>query len=200
MHTKQLTTEEQFITYKGIFALRKSPAPVKGQMSKVNRSTSKGFTLVEALIAIAILITAVVGPISLIGDATHRLYYSRDRLIALNLAQEGIEVVRQKRDSNMLGGVAWDLGISADYYTISATSSTPIVPTGGLTTPQTVFMDSYGFYTQNGGTVTQFKRIVNTTGGGATPELKASSTVTWTTGGQAGTVTVSEYLFKWAVP
>lgn len=158
-----------------------------------------GFTLVEALVAIAILITAVVGPISLIGDATHKLYYSRDRLIALNLAQEGIEVVRQKRDSNMLSAGIWDVGIGAGNYTISATSSAPIGSTTE-TTPQPVYMDSYGFYTQNGGTATQFKRIVNTTGGGATPELKASSTVTWATGGQSGTVTVSEYLFKWAVP
>lgn len=164
----------------------------------IQYSARKGFTIVEALIAIAILLTAVVGPISLIGDATHRLYYSRDRLIALNLAQEGIEVVRQKRDSNMLGLVAWDTGITAGNYLISATSSTPIVSTA-QTTPQTVYMDSYGFYTQNGGTATQFKRIVNMSVVTAGTEMKASSTVTWTTGGQAGTVTVSEYLYKWAV-
>jgi len=159
-----------------------------------------GFTLVEALVAIAILLTAVVGPISLIGDATHKLYYSRDRLIALSLAQEGIEVVRQKRDSNMLGAVAWDTGITAGNYVINATSSTPIIPSvPNDITPKQVYIDTQGFYGQAPGTLTPFKRIVTTTGGGLTPELKVTSTVTWTTGGQAGTVTVSEYLFKWAV-
>lgn len=165
-----------------------------------------GFTLVEALVAIAILITAVVGPISLIGDATHKLYYSRDRLIALNLAQEGIEVARQKRDSNMLGGVvAWNNGLANGDYTIYGdVSSTSLVFCAAPPCDQKIYSDNITkIYKQNsaGGTVTGFSRNINIFNTVSTPpdELKVTSTVTWTTGGQAGTVTVSEYLFKWAV-
>lgn len=176
-----------------IFALRKSA--VKRQTSNVKRSSS-GFTLVETLIAIAILLTAVVGPISLIGDALHKLYYAKDQMIAINLAQEGIEVVRQRRDSNMLGGtVAWDFGISANDYLVDASSGT-ITPTTGA---QPVYLNG-GFYKQGvSATATQFTRLVTITSIVAGRELKVVSTVNWKTGGQTGTITVSEYLFKWAI-
>lgn len=166
-----------------------------------NRLQSSGFTLVETLIAIAILLTAVVGPISLIGDALHKLYYAKDQMIAINLAQEGIEVVRQVRDTNMLAGspTLWDAVIGAGNYTVNASSAT-ITSFGGGSVPQPV-MISGGFYVQNSGTLTQFKRIITTENvvGAVGRELKVTSTVTWKTGGQTGTIAVSEYLFKWAI-
>lgn len=165
----------------------------------IQYSARRGFTLVETLVAIAILLIAVVGPISLIGDALHKLYYAKDQMIAINLAQEGIEVVRQKRDSNMLDGVvAWDAGISVGNYTISSHAQT--ITTTTETTPQTVNINTDGFYTQSSGTATQFKRIVAIAEVVNDRENKVTSTVTWMTGGQAGTITVTEYLFKWAIP
>ena len=73
-------------------------SPTRYSTFDILHSAQRGFTLVETLIAIAILLIAVVGPISLIGDALHKLYYAKDQMIAINLAQEGIEVVRQRRD------------------------------------------------------------------------------------------------------
>ena len=159
-----------------------------------------GFTLVETLVAIAILLIAVVGPISLIGDALHKLYYAKDQMIAINLAQEGIEVVRQVRDSNMLAwdGATppWNSGITAGTYIVDASSGT-VTSTPGVQQP--VYL-SNGFYEQ--GTPappTQFTRLVTITDIVLGRELKVTSTVEWKTGGQTGTITVSEYLFKWAI-
>lgn len=177
-------------------------------MTTNNFSKYKGFTLVETLVAIAILLIAVVGPISLIGDALHKLYYAKDQMIAINLAQEGIEVVRQVRDTNMLKATAdpinfaWNDGIVANNYIIDVNSTTPITFSSGGSTPQPVYIDANGFYVQTAGSATQFRRIVLTedVAGAVGRELKVTSTVTWTTGGQVGTITVTEYLFKWAIP
>lgn len=169
----------------------------------INKLYKRGFTLVETLIAIAILLVAVVGPISLIGDALHKLYYAKDQMVAINLAQEGIEVVRARRDSNMLKinngvpSVNWDDGITVGDYTVDASSAT-IAPFGGGSTPQPVNLNN-GFYVQTVGPATQFKRIITVVEIVAGRENKVTSTVTWMTGGQTGTVTVTEYLFKWAV-
>lgn len=160
-------------------------------------SKNKGFTLVETLIAIAILLVAVVGPISLIGDALHKLYYAKDQMIAINLAQEGIEVVRARRDSNMLDGVVdWDSGVTAGSYLVDASLAT-ITSTVGVQQP--VYL-SAGFYKQGVvATATQFARLITITSVVAGRELKVVSTVTWKTGGNTGAVTASEYLFKWAI-
>ena len=181
-----------------IFAWRKSV--VSYQLSVVKRF-QKGFTLIETLVAIAILLIAVVGPISLIGDALHKLYYAKDQIIAINLAQEGIEVVRQVRDSNMLAwdGATppWNTGIEEDYYTIDADSATV---TSSANAQQPILLNGDGFYRQSGaGTATQFTRLVTITDIVSGRELKVTSTVEWKTGGQTGTITVSEYLFKWAI-
>ena len=72
-----------------------------------------GFTLVETLVAIALLLAVLVGPITLIAQSLFSTSFSRNNLIANNLAQEGIELIRAVRDNNILcvtrgGTMAWD--------------------------------------------------------------------------------------------
>ncbi len=167
----------------------------------IQHSARRAFTLIETLVAIAILLIAVVGPISLIGNAIHNLYYAKDEMIAIHLAQEGIEVVRQVRDSNMLdGGIPWDSWIASGNYIINVNSlDTPVVAYGGGTDPQPVYVDVQGLYNQSGGTATQFKRMVTTSNVDIGRQIKVMSTVTWTTGGQIGSVIATDYLFKWAI-
>lgn len=61
-----------------------------------------GFTLIETLVAIALLLAVLVGPITLIAHSLFSTSFSRNDLIANNLAQEGIELVRAVRDNNIL--------------------------------------------------------------------------------------------------
>lgn len=79
-----------------------------------------GVGLIEAVVAIGILVTGIVSIVSL---SENNLVYSRgvgDRLIAVNLAREGVEAVRSLRDDNWLNGRtnnsgqpdAWDSGFS----------------------------------------------------------------------------------------
>lgn len=175
---------------------------------------SKGFTLVETLAAVTILSLAITGPIHLIGNSLHKIYYARDQAIAINLAQEGVEMVRQARDSNRLGGGLWTTGILAGSYTIdvgtfvltaSPATENFIFPCGGCS-PQPVYLDmsanpTKGLYRQNvfGSTflLTNFSRIVTIEAVPSTSdEIKVSSKVEWKTGGGTGTITVSEHLFN----
>jgi prepilin-type N-terminal cleavage/methylation domain-containing protein len=172
-------------------------------------SKNKGFTLVETLVAISILLIAVVGPMSLIGDAFHKLYYAKDEIIAINLAQEGIEAVRQARDSNMLSGSSWMAGLTPGYYIVDVSGSpVPLLdsrPCTGLCTTEglPVYLDvATGLYRQSATfTATQFSRIVRIEDAGfGSDERKITSTVSWRTGGNNGTIVVIEYIFKWALP
>lgn len=62
----------------------------------------QGFTLLETLVAISILVTAIVGPLTLAAQTIRSQQVAKDNLIAANLAQEGIELIRNYRSNNVL--------------------------------------------------------------------------------------------------
>ncbi len=62
----------------------------------------KGFTLIETLVAIAILTLSVAGPLYTANRAIVAAETSRDQLVASYLAQEGVEYVRRVRDDAYL--------------------------------------------------------------------------------------------------
>ncbi|KKU52201.1 MAG: hypothetical protein UX72_C0008G0017 [Parcubacteria group bacterium GW2011_GWA2_47_10] len=72
----------------------------------------EGFTLIESIVAITILVGAIFGPLTLITRGIYSVREVKDKLIAANLAQEGIEIIRAFRDSNILTGCMTPLGAS----------------------------------------------------------------------------------------
>lgn len=66
------------------------------------RQPRTGFTLVETLIAISLLTTAIVTPMALATQSLSVSYYARDQIAAFHLGQEAIEAVRSLRDGNIL--------------------------------------------------------------------------------------------------
>src|SRR3989344_1070881 len=63
---------------------------------------TRGFTLIETIVALAVLLAAIVGPVALITKGLVDVTFAKNKLIALHLAQEGIELVRIQRDNNIL--------------------------------------------------------------------------------------------------
>ncbi|MFZ2414741.1 MAG: prepilin-type N-terminal cleavage/methylation domain-containing protein [Minisyncoccia bacterium] len=61
-----------------------------------------GFSLIEALIAIAILIVGILSAFLLLIRTTATIPSMQARLTAVNLAQEGIEEIRALRDTDFL--------------------------------------------------------------------------------------------------
>lgn len=63
---------------------------------------TKGFTLVETLIAITILILVVIGPVTIAQQGIKNARYASEEMTATFLAQEGVEGVRSFRDAKAL--------------------------------------------------------------------------------------------------
>lgn len=185
-------------------------------MTYNSKKNKKGFTLVETMVAITVLLVAVVGPMSYIGHSVSQIYYSRDQIIALNLAMEGIEGVRQIRDSNLLQrwidgtkGAGYSPPSNPKYHDniygspschaqdciIEMSSVPPVLSVCSGVCAGVLNQDASGFFTHNTGTPTKFTRLlrVNTVNSG---EFQITSTVTWKTGrGATKTVALSENLF-----
>ncbi len=63
------------------------------------KNIKKGFTLVETLIAISIFSVSVIALMSFLSQNISNAGYAKRRMIATYLAQEGIESVRNMRDT-----------------------------------------------------------------------------------------------------
>lgn len=166
---------------------------------------SRGFTLVETLVAISILMISIVGPFYSVYKAVQVTYISRDQLIATTLAQEGVEYVRNVRDSNYLynlknssAPVSWMNGLSActgKNCTVDATENTAPTTCSGTCNP--LYISSTNLYTQQvTGTATRFTRTVTITTVSAN-ESTVTVTISWVNLHVPYTITISEHLYNW---
>jgi type II secretory pathway pseudopilin PulG len=71
---------------------------------KSKKNMRKGFTLVEALVAISILMIAIASPLTLAQRGISAAILSRDQMTASFLAQDGIEAVKNIRDQIAITG------------------------------------------------------------------------------------------------
>ena len=69
--------------------------------------------------ALALIIAATVGPLTLATRGIFSTRFSRSKLVALNLAQEGVELIRSYRDNNILAGQPWDNSIGGALDTVT---------------------------------------------------------------------------------
>lgn len=76
-------------------------------------TTNKSFTLIETLVAIAILLVAVTAAMTLSFQSIRNASLIKNKFIASMLAQEGIELVKNQRDSNFIDNKDWLCNIEA---------------------------------------------------------------------------------------
>lgn len=69
-----------------------------------NKRKLKGFLLAEVLVASFVLIIGLLATSALITTSLRNSFDNRDSIIAIELAQEGIELVRNVRDNNFISG------------------------------------------------------------------------------------------------
>ncbi len=89
----------------------------------------KGFTFIETFFAVTIMLAALVGVFALIQQTTSFIPVAGQKLVASYLVQEGIEIVRNIRETNKINALDWDtgltncnLGCEADYNDLALTS------------------------------------------------------------------------------
>ena len=81
------------------------------QPADKSQKSQRGFTLLESMVAIAIFSVGISAAVFVIVQSINVGTRTKNKIIAANLTQEGIEVMRNIRDRNWLAGRAWTDGI-----------------------------------------------------------------------------------------
>lgn len=181
------------------------------------KQSLQGFTLIETLVAIAILTVAIVGPFVAIQNALTASFAARDQLVASMLAQEAIEYVRAIRDGNYIYNVANPSGARSWFYGIDATNGVNCVDrnctidfkenthawcgaNGSGTCPVLNRSTSNYLYSHLPANSTNvasvFRRTVRLTSLNAR-EMQVTVTMNWSTANRAYTITITETLSAW---
>lgn len=191
---------------------------------KKNTRTEKGFTMVEVLVAITLFSIAVAGVITAAVQGGININYAKMRLTANYLAQEGVELMRAKRDSYVLDNstdfeTGWSTFVTealtnctsggpcdidvADTSTTIVGGSAPLglryIPCASGCQITYEGGSGLGYFSHSSlGTPTPYTRRLTVVTFPFSPnELEVTSTVTWQEGTSTQSVIVSESLFNW---
>ena len=147
----------------------------KDRRRKTNKNQS-GFSLIEILI-VTVITTVVFTVIYSFYSATIKQNVeARYEMIASNLAQEGIEIIRNVRDENVLENEYINKGLSGTCY--------PKIDSGGDTSCDSsgdnkVYIVDSWYVNSSSGTATPFSRICEISGDDKEKEFVATCMVSW---------------------
>lgn len=187
--------------------------------SRFKIQDSQGFTLIETVVALALLAAALAGPVTLATRSIFHTRFSKNKLIAAHLAAEGIELVRQKRDSNIMAGNDWATDLPVTGSAISYQRDTDVTFSWPLSSCTTCgvplgYNSATGLYTQGcSSNCTIFTRVI-TVDRGLGPEnqisipagkttvpgpdrMQVTSTISWQDNAGPQSITLTQILYNW---
>ena len=141
------------------------------------------------------MITIAMGPVFILATSSINVASRIEHnLIASNLAQEGVEIIRNIRDTNWTSEAAFDNNLSVGTWRVQwDTVSGGLMAVGS----NPVLKKNNGLYNYSAGTDTVFRRTV-TISKPNSGELVLISSVTWVERGNIDrTISAESHLFDW---
>ena len=167
------------------------------------RESGAGFTMLELIITIAILSFGIIGVYSTLTSVSSLNSELSFRFTAANLAQEGMEIIRNMRDNNYIQGLNWSQrigtcqnGCEADYTTDTKVSGAKPLTAYGQ--GNFLNIDDSGFYSYGAGAATKFKRKITVDEIQETDDiLKIDVLVLWDYKEKSYSFNTIGYLYDW---
>lgn len=165
----------------------------------------RGFTLLETLVAITILLISIGGPLTIATKGLSSALLARDQITAFYLAQEAIEFARNERDERALNNEPWASGFlgtfsgCVDGGECMVDTINNVVRTCTGDCDKLLYDTATGFYVTapTGSTETSiFRRSLSFETVNAN-EVAATVVMEWTTGLFSRTFTLRENILNW---
>jgi Tfp pilus assembly protein PilV len=156
-------------------------------------------------VAISIFTVSVLALLSILSQGISSTNSTKKKVIAAYLAEEGVELIRNKRDTLVISSSTAQVGWNSFSTTTSSTcngttgcyvdDSNTLVACGS-TCPTLKYDSTNGKYNYTTGVDSGYTRKITTTLISA-DERKITSLVSWPQGLGSSSVTFSENLFNW---
>lgn len=162
-----------------------------------------GFSLLEIVAVIFVITLGLVGVLSLTLQNIQAQRVNTRTLVASQLAQEGLELVRNVRDNNFLDEVWFSHGLVAQDDSGNVTvyfngADVVVSPASGIDDNAAKLMiDGDGFYVHSNGDYSGFNRIVVLENDFAGEYTNASSIVQWKDRGRTQQYVVDTVFYDW---
>lgn len=152
------------------------------------------------MVAVFVLLVGILAAFSLVSSALSYSSAYKLQLTAAYLAQEGIEIVRNIRDTNWVQGNTWDvlnnvLTTGSDIYNFDYRSQS-IPDTANCSSGKNYLKIEGGFYKCSNNSSVTFRRKVNLTSSVA-DEILVTVTVEWSERGRDHTFQAQEKIYNW---
>ena len=146
-----------------------------------------GQSLVETIVAVGIMIVGITAVLTLAVISLSVSGVSKQNIIALNLAREGIEITRAVRDTHWLRDVqCWhssnECGLRPGKYVLDYQTEDSLTPLSGSDFDCTncqLWINADGLYNLTSGSPTVYKRIIEINTGASAEEKEIISSVQW---------------------
>lgn len=160
--------------------------------NNLTKPCNKGYLLIESMVAISILIIGVLGILNIFSRSAGLNQVVNDQFIGTYLAAEGVEIVKNIIDSNIINKRPWNEGINngefeVDYISLNLSPNQ---------SSYLLFDSETNFYSYQKGSPTKFIRtiIINVN----SEIIKVNSTVKWKTrGGGEFKADIEDYFYNW---
>jgi prepilin-type N-terminal cleavage/methylation domain-containing protein len=170
------------------------------------KNNKKGFSLLEVMLALGVITIGLTGVSSLVLQNIQVQEVNKNYLVASMLAQEGLELVRNVRDTNFLkadSGYSWKNGIGplgntkdivhGGSYAIDYDLS--IQNAASMDVDQTKLYINTGKYTHSGGNATPYRRLIKVIDNSDYVEVQAN--VQWSERGRKHNYLAVANLYNW---
>lgn len=177
-------------------------------MLLLEKKNYSGQGLLEVIVAIGVITTGLVSALGLTVANLATTQTSAMRIVAANLAREGIEVVRNIRDNNWLTLTEekWDQGLKCDDQTGTVEyEATEVNCAANSFDDAKLYQDGDGFFShQISDTETAYQRLIIlddicAEGEGSCQKIgiRVRSQVQWQERGTTHSLTAEEWLYNW---
>lgn len=171
---------------------------VRYQLNNAMSVGRRGFSLLETTIAIAILVSAIIGPMELASKSIRSASLAKHNILVSNLAQEGVELVKNIRLNNRIQGRSWTYGLNSCGSLNGCFIDAKDLDVRGCSANCQFlkFDDFLDLYNYDSGSDTIFRRII-TTSSITGEEIKVRSSVRWSDKFGNHNFTLSTSIFDW---
>lgn len=146
------------------------------------------------MIAITIVLVGLLGIFALLSRSLSLNRVVADRFVAAYLAAEGVEIVKNIVDNNVLSARPWNSDLQNGDYEADYRSSS----LDNNQDRQLGFNQQTGVYGYGEPTSTNFKRLIRIETSGDGEEMVVKSKVNWITrGGGRFEINLEDHLFNW---